>query len=384
MGSKAKHAILEGEALERAIEANKEQYFAHFDPDYAGVLARHVIDLIDEIWFRSRFIGFEQPLARNQPERPLIFAGNHSGMAFPWDGIIFAAGMYTRSGGDLSRMPRPLAAPVLSQSNLMNPFLIAGLWKKVGCLDATSLNFETMMQFRESDVMIYPEGVEGIGKGFNHRYHLQPFHISMIRMAVRYQTDIVPVFTINGEYINPFTWSVPFVNRLTSAIGIPFLPIGLLTLFLPFCPWMFYFSWPANLTYLRGERISPWRMTDKRFEEMTREDFENLRDKVQVEMQGQISRAVLKYGKNPFRTGHLIRQSLKNILKFPFYTPLGWPLLFAEFDRQYRRQRKTGKPIKIYTGLGASILLLLRNPFAFFYYLPVLGWIPILIRGFRR
>ncbi|MEJ7660998.1 MAG: hypothetical protein WKG07_15955 [Hymenobacter sp.] len=127
-------------------------------------------------------------------------------------------------------LPRPLSAPLLSQTDLMNPYLIKDFWKKCGCVDATTLNFETMMYYQEHNLMLYPEGVPGIGKGFNRKYELQRLATSMLRLSLQHGTDIVPFYTINAEYLNPYAYSFEWINRLTQKIGIPFLPITLLLL----------------------------------------------------------------------------------------------------------------------------------------------------------
>ena len=143
-------------ALTPEIEANKKIFYEFFNLEYAKSVAKFVLTPIEKYYFRAEFIGFEgeQYPQRNNPKRPLIFASNHSGMAFPWDGIIFASGLMRINGYDLSKACRGLASPMLSKSNLMNPFLIPKFWKRAGGIDATSLNFDTMMHFSESNILI--------------------------------------------------------------------------------------------------------------------------------------------------------------------------------------------------------------------------------------
>jgi hypothetical protein len=114
----------------------------------------------------------------------------------------------------------------------MNPFTIPNLWKRVGGIDATFLNFETMMYYKDHNILVYPEGVPGIGKGFDKKYQLQEFKTSFLRMSVKYKTDIIGISTINGEYINPWAYSSKFINRMMNKIGIPFLPLGFITPFI--------------------------------------------------------------------------------------------------------------------------------------------------------
>ena len=49
------------------------------------------MDTIANDYFRTEFVGFDANEQRVHPDRPLIYASNHSGMAFPWDAIIFAS-----------------------------------------------------------------------------------------------------------------------------------------------------------------------------------------------------------------------------------------------------------------------------------------------------
>ena len=106
-------------------------------------------------------------------------------------------------------------------------------------------DFETMMLQNEHNLLIYPEGVPGIGKGFNKRYQLQRFSSSFITMSIKYRTDIVPILTVNGEFINPYAYRSQVLNNLVNKIGVPFLPVGLVSLLIPFQPWIFYMGFPA-------------------------------------------------------------------------------------------------------------------------------------------
>ena len=79
-----------------------------------------------------------------------------------------------------------------------------------------------MMEANTSDVLIYPEGVPGIAKGFNRKYELQRFSSSIVRMAVKHKTDIIPVATVNAEYINPLSFSFDGVNRIVKKLAFHF------------------------------------------------------------------------------------------------------------------------------------------------------------------
>ncbi len=367
------------------IEANKHIYDQHFDPEFAGSLAKNVLSLLNKVYFRSRFIGFDDLPERNNPDHPLIYVSNHSGMAFPWDAIVFCGILLRDQGYEIEDVPRPLAAPALSGMKLMNPFLLKDFWKRAGGIDATFLNFETMMHYQKTNLMIYPEGIQGIGKGFNKKYQLQRFSTSFVKMSIKYKTDVIPYATVNGEYINPYTYSTIHVNRHVQKLGIPFLPLGLLILLLPFQPWLFYLAWPAKLTYVRGKRISPYTWTEKAYEDISEEEFAEYRDRIHAQMQQELDEAVIIYGQKKFMWREHFRALFANLKLFPYTVPTGWPFLFSEFDRVYQKT-EPGKRMDLDLELGwfSFFKLLWRNPFTIWYFVPIIGWIPIALRGRRE
>ncbi len=367
--------------LSAEVSGNFRIVDEYFDLEYTKSLIKHVISCLMKCYYRPRFIGFEHMPARNNADVPLIFASNHSGMAFPWDGIILAAGIYEMFdyGPDSFR---PLASPMLSESKLMNPFLYDNLWKIVGSVDASFLNFETMMHQNEHNLLIYPEGVPGIAKGFNRRYQFQRFSSSFITMSIKYKTDIVPVLTVNGEYINAYAYKSRIINKLVNMLGVPFFPVGLMSLLLPFQPWVFYMGFPAKLTYVLGTPIKTHEMTDKPLELLSYEEMVEIKEKVCSNMQLQLNEAVEKYGKKPYHLKEFFSINFRNTGKLPYSMPWGWPLLFAWFNRLWRMNRIDEMPAK--TGFLSSLKILLLSPKQLFFYLPLLGWIPILIKGLKK
>ncbi|NJN78282.1 MAG: hypothetical protein HC803_08120 [Saprospiraceae bacterium] len=85
---------LSNEEIQQLIDKNKAVYTQLYDAEYVESLESNIFDKINPVYFRAKFVGFDEypePMANN---KPLIFAGNHSGMAFPWDAMIFGAGLY--------------------------------------------------------------------------------------------------------------------------------------------------------------------------------------------------------------------------------------------------------------------------------------------------
>ncbi|AIZ65212.1 hypothetical protein PK28_12220 [Hymenobacter sp. DG25B] len=360
---------------------NQHIYSDYFDEEFARELDENILQLLDRVWFRSRLVGFEDFPQRNNPDRPLIFASNHSGMAFPWDAMVALAHLM-RSLPKPDDLPRPLSAPLLSKSTLMNPFLVRNFWKKCGCVDATTLNFETMMYYQEHNLMLYPEGVPGIGKGFNRKYQLQRLATSMLRLGIQHRTDIVPFYTINGEYLNPYAYSWDWINRLTKKIGIPFLPLGPILLLVLLQPWCFYMAFPANLTFVLGKRIKPYELTSKAHDELSRDEYLDLSEQVRQLMQTEMNAAVQQHGQQPYRWPELWQRMKENRRYFPFFLPFAWPALFTEFERQFVKEGRRGIKLNL-TSPGAWLRMIWRNPFTISFFIPILGWLPIAIRGYR-
>ena len=367
------------------IQANQHIYDDYFREEFTQTLDENLLQLLDRVWFRSELVGFDNFPQRNRPDRPLIFASNHSGMAFPWDAMVALSHLWRhllKTQGSLQNLPRPLSAPMLSQTALMNPYLVKDFWKKNGCVDATTLNFETMMYYQDHNLMLYPEGVPGIGKGFNRKYQLQRLATSMVRLSLEHGTDIVPFYTINAEYLNPYAYSWDGINNLTKKIGIPFLPLTLLLLLVIVQPWAFYLAFPAKLTFVMGTRIRPSDLTNKTSEELTREDYLALSEQIRLQMQVEMDAAVLSHGQKPYRWGELWQRIKENRRFFPFFLPFAWPALFAEFERLYVTEGRRNFRMQL-DRPGAWLRMAWRNPITLAYFVPVLGWIPLAIKGYR-
>jgi 1-acyl-sn-glycerol-3-phosphate acyltransferase len=378
-------AKMTDEELAVAVETNKKIYHEHFDIEYSKALVDHALHIPMDIYFRTKKIGFEKKkMERNNPDHPVIVISNHSGMAFPWDGVVYLGYTLREKNYEVDEVPRPLVAPILSKTKLMNPFMIHHLWKRCSGVDATFLNFETMMHYPLTNVMIFPEGVAGIGKGFNNKYQLQRFATSFVRMSLKYKTDVVPFVTINGEYLNPYTYSYKCINKIVNKIGLPFMPMGIHTPLLLFLPWMFYFTMPAQLNFVKCRRIRPSDFVDKPYEKLEQSDIEMVRDKIAISMQEDMDKYVVEYGKKAYQWKDLYNKVCANMKYFPFMFPIAWPLLFTEFERQWIRYKKTGQEIKMNFGFFAPLLFLMRNPITFFYYVPIIGWIPLLLKGYSK
>ena len=111
------------------IESNREAYTMGFNYNYAELFCEKILNPIREVWYRAKFVGFENFPQRNNPDSPLIFATNHSGMAFPWDAIAFISRGIEKLKNSASSI-RALISPMLTKFPNMCPYMIDGLWWK--------------------------------------------------------------------------------------------------------------------------------------------------------------------------------------------------------------------------------------------------------------
>ncbi|GAA4837776.1 1-acyl-sn-glycerol-3-phosphate acyltransferase [Algivirga pacifica] len=326
---------------EQEVMENIDNLHTMFDAGYAYSITTSVLTHLNSHYFRVKFIGFEEQPERVGEDVPLIYASNHSGMAFPWDAIALASSFFERSDYNLKKAARVLASPALSLAPIMSPFLIPDFWKKLGGVDATLINYDSLMHTKDSQVLIYPEGVPGIGKGFDKKYKLRRLASSTIRMSIKHKTPIVPIATVNGEYINPYSYSMDWVNRLAQKLGIPFLPIGLALLVVPFQPWFFYFGFPAKLTFVKGAPFKPYELVDGRaLEQVTEEEIQQLRDQFQDHMQAHLNDSVAAHGTHPFQWKDFWKECKQQWSILWRFNPLNWCMIMKEHHAWYLKEKQ--------------------------------------------
>ena len=316
---------------------NEDQELPSLDPAYAFRITSRIMRHLNKNYFRSRFVGFDEPIRGKHPGAPVIYASNHSGMAFPWDGMALSAGVFEKSGYQLKDAMRPIASPLLSKHRAMSPFLLEEFWRRQGAIDATMENFQANMDEDGVNLLIYPEGIGGIGKGFNRRYEVQRISTSMVRMSIEHKADIVLVSTVGGEYINPLSYSFDTLNKLSQKLGVPFVPVGPSLGFIVAQPWMTYFAFPAKLTFVRGQTFRPYEMVDGRpLSQVSDREIRDIRDIIHEEMQAELDDAVRVYGDKPYAVEELAKSIMENIKELHLFFPVFWPLLFWETEEHNR------------------------------------------------
>lgn len=159
-------------------------------------------------WFRVSAAGREHVPARG----PAILAANHSG-GLPWDGAMIWRDLL--ASPTAPRLVRPIADHFVPSLPFVGTVLARG-----GVVGGSGGNARALLE-RGEVLLIFPEGVPGIGKPFRERYRLRPFRVGHVELAIRHRAPIVPTAVIGAEE----QMFELFRVRLGRAAAAPYLPV---------------------------------------------------------------------------------------------------------------------------------------------------------------
>jgi len=168
-------------------------------------------------YFRVDAVGVKSIPAKS----PAILVANHSG-TIPYDGVMSHLAVFNEH-----RAGRPVR--FLVDDFIYKIPLLGGIIERSGGVRASFDNATRLLEDGHL-VMIFPEGVEGIGKTYDERYKLRPFKRGgFVRLAIKMKVPVIPVSIIGAEEIHPLIWKS---HTLADRLGVPFLP------FTPTFPWL--------------------------------------------------------------------------------------------------------------------------------------------------
>lgn len=342
-----------------------------FDPEFARGVVEGPYRPLKDHWFRPRLIGRNRLPAAG----PSIVVPNHSGMAFPYDGLVLDALLWEHDGFRPEAKYRSLFEKRLALRWWMRPFGIDDFWRRCAGVDITFDNFDRLLA-RGDRLIYYPEGVRGIGKGFQNRYCLQPFHTSFVTLALQHRVPVTPVYVINAEWMIPLTFTLRPVDWLMQRLfRVPFLPLPAAPLAM-LLPWAWWMALPCRMIFVVGESIDLQEIArDFALPDPSRPDraaAARIAERVRTIMQRQLTRLAGEYGNHPYQRRSLVRslRKARQHSQLAASLPTGWPTRFHRFDRDRQRPPASGWTLRDWD-LAA-------------YYLPF-GW-PLLslTRAFRR
>ncbi|HET6611485.1 MAG TPA: lysophospholipid acyltransferase family protein [Kofleriaceae bacterium] len=184
-------------------------------------------------YFRTEVTGIDNLPGHGR----VLLVANHSGQ-LPFDGLVIgAAAFFDKSPPRIVRSMIEKFVPTL-------PFASTVL-SRWGQITGTPENCRRLLESEEA-ILVFPEGVRGISKGFSQRYKLQEMGLGFMRLALETKTPIVPVAVIGGEE------QAPAINfkRVAKLMGLPALPVVPYPPFVPILPlpvkYRLYFGEPLT------------------------------------------------------------------------------------------------------------------------------------------
>lgn len=143
-----------------------------------------------------------------------LIVGNHSG-ALPYDGAMLGITI-------LNEHPvRDDARFLVEDFVYYMPFLGSYMYR-LGGIRACPENAQRILETGNL-LVVFPEGVKGLGKFYKDRYKLQRFgRGGFIRLCIQTQSPLIPVGIVGAEEIHPIIYKS---NSLAKMLGVPYLPI---------------------------------------------------------------------------------------------------------------------------------------------------------------
>lgn len=167
-----------------------------------------------DTWFRVESHGVHNIPASGSA----IVVANHSGN-YPFDGAMIWADVLRKTTP--SRLLRPIAAHFMPTT----PFL-ATLVARMGVVGGVRANVDHLLSTGEL-LLIFPEGIKGITKGFRERYRLRDFTPGHAEFAIRHQVPIIPLAVIGAEEQLPEIFGIPYGKFGVKRIPVPVVPFPL-------------------------------------------------------------------------------------------------------------------------------------------------------------
>lgn len=204
--------------VDRLAAIDREDDYDEFGLDQE--LLKRVKPIFDFLYYhywRVRVTGIHHVPAQG----PAIIVANHSG-TLPYDGAMIKNAI-------LNEHPVRCDARFLVEDFVYHFPFLGTLMSRIGGVRASQENAERLLR-KGHVVIVFPEGVKGIGKRFKDRYELQRFgRGGFIKLALRTGAPIIPVAVVGAEEIHPLIYKS---RILAKPLGIPYLPVT------PTLPWL--------------------------------------------------------------------------------------------------------------------------------------------------
>lgn len=200
-----------------------------------------------------------------------LIVANHSG-GLPYDGSMLGCAIYNEH-------PVRKDARFLVENFVYHMPFLGSFMYKIGGVRACPENAERLLEHGHL-VIVFPEGVKGIGKYYTQRYQLQRFgRGGFIKLCIKTDSPLIPVGIVGAEEIHPIIFKS---NIMAKTIGVPYIPItptfplmGLLGM-IPFpTKWSIHFGEPRYFDSYKDKALKDELQIHK-LSEAVREDIQDI------------------------------------------------------------------------------------------------------------
>jgi 1-acyl-sn-glycerol-3-phosphate acyltransferase len=189
------------------------------------------------LWLYKHYFRVQTFNIDRVPAGRVLLVANHSGQ-LPFDGAMIGVALLVDK--DPPRNVRSMVEKWVPTLPYVSTFMA-----RVGQIVGTPENCRRLLAADEA-ILVFPEGIRGLGKLWPQRYQLQEFGLGFMRLALESQTPIVPVAVIGAEEQSPALLNF---KPLARVLGFPYLNVTP-TLF-PFplpSRYRLYFGQPMHFT----------------------------------------------------------------------------------------------------------------------------------------
>ncbi|AKJ01600.1 1-acyl-sn-glycerol-3-phosphate acyltransferase [Archangium gephyra] len=171
------------------------------------------------------------------PEGRVLLISNHSGQ-LPMDGAMIGVSLLLEA--DPPRAIRSMVEKWVPSLPYVSTFMA-----RVGQIVGTPENCRRLLEADEA-ILVFPEGVRGLGKLWPQRYQLQDFGLGFMRLALETDTPIVPIAVVGAEEQSP---ALVDIKPLAKLLGFPSFPLTVTGMPLPLpTKYRIYFGDPLRFT----------------------------------------------------------------------------------------------------------------------------------------
>jgi 1-acyl-sn-glycerol-3-phosphate acyltransferase len=171
------------------------------------------------------------------PKGRVLLISNHSGQ-LPMDGAMIGVALLLEA--DPPRAIRSMVEKWVPSLPYVSTFMA-----RVGQIVGTPENCRRLLEADEA-ILVFPEGVRGLGKLWPQRYQLQDFGLGFMRLALETDTPIVPIAVVGAEEQSP---ALVDIKPLAKLLGFPSFPLTVTGMPLPLpTKYRIYFGDPLRFT----------------------------------------------------------------------------------------------------------------------------------------